>query len=116
MKDEKIDLGAVRIHGKVIASIATIATLEVEGVKDIPKGLKDNVFNLLNKKSSLSGIKVSIDSDNEVQIIIPVIVSYGVSIPDIAIKIQDNVRAAIDRMTNMSLKDINVDIQGIERG
>ena len=116
MKEEKIDLGAVRIHGKVIASIASIATLEVDGVKKIYHGLSENLFNFVRQRPSFSGIRVIIEKNNEIKLHVPVVVKYGVNIPEVATRIQDSVRTAIDKMTDLSLRDINVDVQGIERG
>ncbi|MFC1703418.1 Asp23/Gls24 family envelope stress response protein [Candidatus Omnitrophota bacterium] len=116
MREEKNDIGSVKIHNKVIASIASTATLEVEGVKGISSGLRENFLGSFSKKASVNGIKVQVNNNDEVQITIPITVHYGVNVPEIATKVQDSVRTAIDKMTNLSLKDINVEIQGIERG
>ncbi len=37
-EESQTDLGKIRIHKNVIASIASLATIEIEGVKDIGKG------------------------------------------------------------------------------
>ena len=53
------ELGAVKIHKDVIASIASIASLEVEGVKKIGGDLKANLYELFGKKGQ-KGIKVTL--------------------------------------------------------
>lgn len=116
MKEESItDLGAIRIHNKVVSSIASIATQEVEGVAKISSSLKSSILDLLGKKYH-KGIKVEIDKNNELKIDVPVIVKYGFNLPEIANKIQDSIRKAIEKMTDLSIKEININIQGIERG
>ena len=116
MKDTtKTDFGIVKIHKKVISSIAAIATKEVEGVIKIGGNLRSYIFEML-KKSDDSGIYVEIDKNNEVKITIPVVIKYGYNLPQVAGQIQDNVRKAIEKMTDLSLKEINIEVQGIERG
>ncbi|MDD5155633.1 MAG: Asp23/Gls24 family envelope stress response protein [Candidatus Omnitrophica bacterium] len=109
------DLGTVRIHKNVIVSVAAIAAAEIEGVKRIGQDFKSGMLALLGKKTN-SAIRVDIDKNGEVRIEIPLVVKYGFSIPEIAAGAQDNVRNALEKMTNLSLREININIQGIEKG
>lgn len=117
MKSEETrnDLGVVRIHKNVIASISAIAAGEIEGVKRVGGGLRNGLLALVGQKS-LAAIKVDISRNEEVRVDIPLIIKYGYNIPDIAGRVQENVRLALDKMSNLSIKDINVNVQGIERG
>ncbi len=108
------DLGTIKIHKNVIASIASLAASEIEGVKRIGGDFKSGILELMGKKSS-SAIKVIIDKNEEVRLEVPLIVKYGYNIAEIAVKVQENVRNALEKMTNLSIKDINVNIQGIEK-
>jgi len=114
-EESRTDLGIIRIHKNVIASIAEIASLEIEGVKRVKKDIKSGLMELIGRKSS-SYIKVEIGKSDEVKIEIPLIIKYEYHIPDIASKVQENVRNNIEKMTNLTAKDININIQGIERG
>jgi len=109
------ELGVVRIHNNVISSISSIAAVEIEGVKCIGKDLKSGLFEFLGQKSS-SAIKVEISKNEEVKVDIPLVVKYGYNIPEVASRVQENVRAALERMSNLSIKDININVRGIERG
>jgi len=111
----KTDFGIVKIHKKVISSIASIATKEVDGVIKIGGNLKSRILEIL-RKDDCSGIDVEIDKNNEVKITIPVVIKYGFNLPQVAGQIQDNVRKAMERMTDLSLKEINIEVQEIERG
>jgi len=117
MKSEETrnELGVVRIHKNVIASIAAIAAAEIEGVKRVGGGLKNGLLELVGQKSQ-AAIKVDISRNEEVRVDIPLVIKYGYNIPDIAGRVQENVRSALDKMSNLSIKDINVNVQGIERG
>jgi len=114
-EESRTDLGAIRIHRNVIASIAYLAILEIEGIARVGGNLKSSVSELFGKKS-LSPIKVEISKSEEVKVEIPVIVKYGFNIPEVANKAQESVRNALEKMTNLSIKDININVQRIERG
>ena len=62
------------------------------------------------------GIIVGVDKNNQVSIEVKVQVHYGLNIPDIARHVQDAIRTAIENTVDIDLKDVNVNIQGIERG
>lgn len=114
-EESRTDLGIIRIHKNVIASIASLAAVEIAGVKKVGGNFTSGLMELIGQKSP-SAIKVDINKNEEVKIEIPVIIKYGFNIPDIANKVQENVRTALEKMTNLSIKDININVQGIERG
>jgi uncharacterized alkaline shock family protein YloU len=113
-EESRTDLGLIRIHDNVIASIAAIAAMEIEGVKGIGKDFKAGLLELIDRKRR-TAIKVERDKNGELTIHIPLIVKYGFNIPEIANRSQENVRGALEKMTGLSIKDINVDVQGIEK-
>ncbi len=114
-EESQSDLGNIKIHKNVIASIASIAAVEIEGVKRIGGDFKSGILEFVGKKP-LMAIRVEFDKNEEVRLEIPVVIKYGFNIPDIANKIQENIRNSLEKMTNLSVKYINVSVQSIERG
>ncbi|MDP3731540.1 MAG: Asp23/Gls24 family envelope stress response protein [Candidatus Omnitrophota bacterium] len=114
-EDSQTDLGNIRIHKNVIASIASIAAVEIEGVKRLGGDFRSGILELIGKKALLA-IKVDIDKNDEIRLDVPLVIKYGFNIPDIANKAQENIRQALEKMTNLSIKYININIQSIERG
>jgi|SRR3989338_1136009 len=115
-KDEsRTDYGLIKIHDNVIASIAAVASSEIEGVKAIGKGFGLGLSDLLAKKG-ISGISIEKDKSGEITVSIPLIIKYGFNIPETANKVQENVRNSLEKMTNISIKDINIKVQAVERG
>ncbi len=115
MKEEKTEFGAVRIHKDVIKSIASLAVSEIEGVSVIRDNFTASIAGLLGKKY-YSGIDVIIDKNNEIKLEVKINVKYGFNIPEIASRVQDNIRLALEKMSDLTLKEINVNVQGVERG
>jgi uncharacterized alkaline shock family protein YloU len=114
-EESRTDLGTIRIHKNVIGSIAAIAAMEIEGVKRVGGNFKSGLVELMGKKY-LSAVNVDINKNDEVKVDIPLIIKYEYNIPEIANRVQENVRNSLEKMTNLSIKDINVNVQGIERG
>jgi uncharacterized alkaline shock family protein YloU len=113
-EESRTDLGTIRIHDDVVASIAAIAAEEIEGVKAIG-GRCNALMQLINRKPQ-NCIRVEKDKNDEVKVDIPLVVKFGYNVPDVASKVQENVRIALERMTSITLKDVNINVQGIERG
>lgn len=112
-EESRTDLGNIRIHNNVIASIACLAAMEIEGVKAIGGDFKSNLLEFLGKKSP-SAIKVEFDKNGEIKLQVPLIVKYGFNIPEVAARVQENTRNNLEKMTNLTVKDIHINIQGIQ--
>ncbi len=114
-KEESLtDLGTIKIHRNVIASIASLAAIEIEGVKRVGGDFTSGIMELLGKKS-LNSIRVEFDKNDEVKIEIPLVIKYGWNIPDTASKAQESIRAALEKMTSLIVKGVHVIVQGIEK-
>jgi uncharacterized alkaline shock family protein YloU len=114
MKEEKTEFGVVRIHKDVIKSIASLAVSEIEGVSVVSDNFKSGLVGLMGKKY-YPGIDVVIDKNNEIKVEVKINVKYGFNIPEVASRVQDNIRLALEKMSELSLKEINVNVQGVER-
>lgn len=115
VEESRTELGTIKIHSNVISSIAAIAALEIEGVKRIGGDLRSEALEFLKRKP-YSAIRVKIDKNEDVRVIIPLVIEFGYNIPEVATKVQENIRSALDKMTAVALKDIVINVQGIERG
>jgi uncharacterized alkaline shock family protein YloU len=115
MKKEEVkrtDLGAVKIHNEVISAIASLATLEIDGVVGMSSSLADGLAHILGKKGFEKGVKAEVN-DDKTKIDISVVVKYGASIPEVVSKIQKNVKKNVEEMTGLDIEEINVNVQAI---
>ena len=113
--DDRIDIGLVQVHKKVIGDIAVSALKDIDGVKLSEPEIISKFFALFGHKH-FPAVIVNIDKDNQATVEIKVIVRYGMHVGDVSRQIQDMVRVAVERMLEIHLKEVNVNIQGIERG
>ena len=111
-KDD-IDLGTVRIADDVVATIATYAAKEIEGVAGMSGNSTSNCLSRAGvKMPEAKGVKVTVDNGN-VDVDVSVILDYGYNIPATSSKIQARVKSSIENMTGLNVTDVNVRIAGI---
>lgn len=111
-KLEHSDVGSIRIADEVVGIIAGMAATEIEGVAGMSAGLVGGIAEMLGKKNLAKGVKVEV-GEREAAIDLYIIVEYGVRIPDVALKVQENVKRAIESMTGLEVVEVNVHVQGV---
>ena len=87
IKDD--NLGEVNIADEVVTIIAGLAATEVEGISS----MAGNITNELVSK-----------------------LAYGYAIPEISEKVQEKIKTAIETMTGLSVKAVNVRIASVDMG
>ena len=116
MRDiQKVDLGSVQIHKHVIADIAANAIQDIKGLRLASGDLWANIQQIAGMKKH-PGVTVAVDRNNQVTVDVRVQIEYGLSIPELAARAQELIRDAIDQAADIDLKDVNINIRGIERG
>ncbi|MGI6567870.1 MAG: Asp23/Gls24 family envelope stress response protein [Limnochordia bacterium] len=109
---ERTELGELRIANEVVGVIAGLAATEVEGVAGMSGGLAGGIAEMLGRRNLSKGVKVEV-GEEQAAIDLFVIVEYGVRIPDVAWKIQENVKRAIEGMTGLDVVEVNIHVQGV---
>ncbi|HEY3366308.1 MAG TPA: Asp23/Gls24 family envelope stress response protein [Symbiobacteriaceae bacterium] len=110
--DEQVEK-SVRISDDVVGVIAGIAAMEVEGVAGMSGGFAAEMGErVLGKKNLSKGVKVQV-GEKEAAIDLYIVVEYGVRIPDVATRVQENVKRAVESMTGLECVQINIHIQGV---
>jgi len=104
--------GDYALSDEVVASIAGIAATEVEGVASLAGGLVGGLSEMLGGKAGGHGVRVTLGT-REVAIDVHLIVDYGVRIPALAEKVQQQVKQAVESMTSLRVVEVNVHVQGI---
>jgi uncharacterized alkaline shock family protein YloU len=106
-------LGKIEIAPEVIEVIAGIAASEVDGVSQMRGNFATGVVERLGKKNHGKGVKVEL-AEEGIIIDIYCVMQFGISIPNVAQKIQDNIRQALLNMTALEADEVNVHIVGVQ--
>ncbi|WP_207545139.1 Asp23/Gls24 family envelope stress response protein [Desulfoscipio geothermicus] len=115
MREDKNNLGSIRIADDVVRVIAGLAATEVAGVAGMSGGVVGGITEKLGRKNLSKGVKVEV-GEKEAAVDLYIIVEYGARIPEVAAKIQDDVKNAIERMTGLKVVEVNVNVQGVSFG
>lgn len=113
MEGEAATVGnGVKISEEVVKVIAGLAAAEVEGVAGMSGGLVGGIAAMLGRKDLSRGVRVQV-GEKEAVLDIFVVVRYGVSIPQVAQRVQERVKEAVESMTGLSVTEVNIHVQGV---
>ncbi len=113
-QENKADFGAMRIKNKVIATIASTAASEVEGVARAGGSISSRIRGLFSNKIYDRGALVEFNEEHELKVVVYVIARYGANLPNLAANVQSSIRLAIEKMTGIAPLEVNVIIQGVQ--
>ena len=102
--------GAIQISEDVVASIASTTASEVDGVSAMMSATVSDLMG--GKKMSAKGVRVEMDGE-AIAVNLFIVVRYGSAIGDVAKKVQQMVRTALEGMTGFRVAAVNVHVGGI---
>ena len=103
--------GSLRISTEVIAKIAKVAAMEIDGIDDI-------VMPSQSIRAKLGGLKqqkpICVDmKDDLAEITVHVKVAYGTKVNLAGEKAQENINAAVQSMTGITVSRVNIIVDAI---
>ncbi len=107
-------LGKVTYGNDFIASIAGLTATECAGVVGMAsKSVGDGIGQLLKRDNIMKGVKVLTNESNVLVIELFMIVEFGVAIGTVGENVIENVKYAVERLTGLKVKEVNITISGI---
>ena len=106
------EMGNVNISEDVIVTISNIAANEIEGVAGVYSGIADALLEIFRGKKFNKGVSVVLEEE-KISVTIIIDVEYGRIIPEVAKKVQENVKNAIESMTEREVNEVNVHVHGV---
>ncbi|MCP9327739.1 Asp23/Gls24 family envelope stress response protein [Liquorilactobacillus satsumensis] len=112
IETEKPRLGQIEIAPEVIEIIIGIATSQVKGVYSMRGSLASSLNELFGRKSRGKGVRLE-QEDQALKVEVYVFLNYGVSVPKVALEIQEKVKQQLFFMTGLKLTGVDVFVQGV---
>lgn len=103
--------GNLKISREVISTIAKYAAMEIEGVASLAS-FTANLKGWLLKKQSAKPISIDL-TDDVARIDIHINVKAGTKIPELAEKVQEAVKEAVQNMTGIAVSHVNIEVSDI---
>ena len=113
---EGSELGEVKVHENVIASLVRRAALSVEGVSRLAGStLVDNIAEIVGSRRMQSrAITIEMADNNRVSIEIKLILKADLNIPEVAAQVQKAVIERVEKVTGMTVTKVGVLVQDID--
>lgn len=110
------ELGDIKIHESVLASLARRAAINVEGVSRLAgSSLVDNLAEIVGSRRMQSrAVNITMGEDSSVTIELKVVLRFGCCIPEVASAIQKAVISEVEHTTGMNVTTVDVLVQEIE--
>ena len=105
--------GEVVIADEVVAVIAGLAAMEVEGVATMAGDATRELISKIAKKSLSKGVRVDI-LEGVVTVALALNIKYGYNIMAITTKVQEKVKTAVENMTGLKVADVNIRVAGVD--
>lgn len=107
---DKDNMGDISIKNEVVATIASIAMAEVDGIVSLSG--KKYLDPSRNPKAPDKGVKVEVDG-NRARINVDIKVLFGHVIYDTAHRLQQQIKNAVENMTGLTVENVDVNVRDI---
>ena len=109
---KKSGIGSVKIADDVVARIAALAALEIDGVSAMAGNYTSENIDRVSPKNIQKSSKIAL-TEGKVRVDMSILMKYSYNIPATCKMVQDRVKSSIQSMTGLDVTDVNVRIAGI---
>ena len=105
--------GSVTVSDEVIAIIAALTTLEVDGVASMAGNISKDIISRLGMKNLSRGVHIERE-EGQIYVYVSLNIAYGYSIPAVSANVQKKVKSEITNMTGLAIAEVNVRIADVD--
>jgi uncharacterized alkaline shock family protein YloU len=107
-------LGSILVAEDVIATVAGVAAMDCYGLVGMAsrKQVKDSLTELLGRENPGRGVEVRIHEE-EIDVDLYIIVSYGTNIFEVAQNVREKVRYFLSETVGIEVDRVNIYVQGV---
>ena len=111
-KTEQANNGKITLDRKILVSIINLAAKEIHGVYSVTNTNRPWYKKLFNKYDD--GVEIKFEKNGALTVDVYVNVYIGVSVPDIAYLVQENIRNSLATMVALKPLKINIHVLQVE--
>lgn len=112
LQDSQARLGKIEIAPEVIEIISGIAVNEVEGVYAMQGTFRTGVNELLGRSAHNKGVHLT-PTEHGLSVDVYCYIKYGVSVPKVALEMQQKIKEQVLFMSNLEIEHVNVHVAGL---
>jgi len=106
-------LGRIQVSDEAIAEMASVAALKVSGVAGLGSGGRlETLAQVLGVDRGAAGVAVE-TRGRQVDLTVNLLAEFGADIADLGLAVQEAVQEAVEAMTGLEVREVDVLIQGV---
>ncbi|WP_019545532.1 Asp23/Gls24 family envelope stress response protein [Streptomyces sulphureus] len=109
--------GRTTIADGVVEKIAGLAARDITGVHAMGSGLARTLGAVKDRvpggKSVSRGVKAEV-GEVQTALDVEIVVEYGVSVPDVARAVRENIVSAVERMSGLEVVEVNIEVSDVK--
>ncbi|WP_245679435.1 Asp23/Gls24 family envelope stress response protein [Actinomadura hibisca] len=112
------DHGKTKISDDVVAKVAGMAAREIGGVHAMGSGMARTMGSMRERlpggggRNVAQGVSVQV-GERQTAVDVDLVVDYGVSIPDLAGAVRENIINQVEHMTGLEVVEVNISVDDI---
>lgn len=104
--------GKITCDKNILLSIINLATKEIKGVARLTNSYKPMIKKMFSK-NAYEGVEIKFEANGTLKVDVYIDVFIGESMPDIAFKVQENIKNNLSGMVEIKASKINVHIMDV---
>ncbi len=111
-KNQETNNGKITLDRKILVSIINLAAKEIGGVERVTNSARPWWKRLFNRYDD--GVEIKFEKNGALTIDVYLDIDIGYSVPDIAYRVQENIRNSLATMVALKPLKINIHIINVE--
>lgn len=111
-KNQDTNNGKITLDRKILTSIINLAAKEINGVESVTNTERPWIKRLFNRYDD--GVDIKFEKNGALTIDVYLNIYVGYSVPDIAYRVQENIRNSLATMVALKPLKINIHVLNIE--
>ena len=111
-KNQDTSSGKITLDRKILVSIINLAAKEINGVESVTNSSRPWIKKVFKKNDD--GVEIKFEENGALTIDVYLNVYIGYSVPDIAYRVQENIRNSLATMVALKPLKINIHINNVE--
>ena len=111
-KNKDTNNGKITLDRKILVSIINLAAKEINGVESVTNSARPWYKKLFNRYDD--GVEIKFEKNGALTVDVYINIYIGFSVPDIAYRVQENIRNSLATMVALKPLKINIHVINVE--
>ena len=112
VKNQEANNGKITLDRKILVSIINLAAKEINGVESVTNSSRPWIKKVFNRYDD--GVEIKFEKNGALTVDVFINIYMGYSVPDVAYRVQENIRNSLATMVALKPLKINIHVINVE--